>query len=75
MGGAAAAALDHYPVPTALPPHSWDSVGRKLFIHGCKKEGLFNSSELALAAKYPLLTVEKGQGLELPGFAEGLAVV
>ena len=60
----------HYPVPTALPPHAWDSVGHKLFIHGCKKEGLFNASELALAAKYPLMTVEKGQGLDLPGFAD-----
>jgi hypothetical protein len=60
----------HYPVPTALPPHAWDSVGHKLFIHGCKKEGLFNTSELALAAKYPLMTVEKGQGLDLPGFAD-----
>lgn len=70
-GSSAAAALEtSYPVPTALPPHSWDSVGQKLFIHGCKKDGLFNSSELALAAKYSLMTVEKGQGLELPGFAD-----
>ena len=70
-GSSAAAALaTSYPVPTALPPHSWDSVGQKLFIHGCKKDGLFNSSELALAAKYSLMTVEKGQGLELPGFAD-----
>lgn len=68
--GAPSAALG-YPVPTALPPHSWDSVGQKLFIHGCKKEGLFNDTELALAVKYPLMTVEKGQGLELPGAADG----
>lgn len=29
-----------------------------------------NASELALAAKFPLLTVEKGQGESLPGYAE-----
>ena len=59
-----------FPVPTALPPHSWDTVGHKVFIHGCKREGLFNASELQLAAKFPLLTVEKGQGEDLPGYAE-----
>jgi hypothetical protein len=53
-----------------LPPHSWDTVGHKVFIHGCKREGLFNASELQLAAKFPLLTVEKGQGEDLPGYAE-----
>ena len=50
-----------YPIPSALPPHSWDTVGHKLFIHGCKADGLFNASELALAARFPLMTVEKGQ--------------
>jgi len=60
-----------YPVPSKLPPHSWSSVGQKLFIHGCNKAGLFNASELALAAKYSIMTVEKGQGLALPGFADG----
>ena len=59
-----------FPVPTALPPHGWETVGQKLFIHGCKAEGLFNASELALAAKFALMTVEKGQGLKLPGFAD-----
>jgi hypothetical protein len=59
-----------YPTPSALPPHSWDTVGHKLFIHGCKADGLFNVSELALAAKFPLMTVEKGQGLALPGYAD-----
>ena len=43
----------------------------KVFIHGCKAQGLFNASELALAAKFPLMTVEKGQGYLLPGFADG----
>jgi hypothetical protein len=38
-----------YPVPSALPPHSWDSVGHKLFIHGCKADGLFNNTELVNA--------------------------
>lgn len=59
-----------YPVPSALPPHSWDSVGQKVFIHGCKASGLFNATELATAAKFSLMTVEKGQGLALPGFAD-----
>lgn len=59
-----------WPVPTALPPHSWATVGNRVFIHGCKSSGLFNTSELALAARFPLLTVEKGQGEELPGYAE-----
>ena len=58
------------PLPTALPPHSWDTVGQKVFIHGCKAEGLLSAEELAVAAKFPLLTVEKGQGEALPGFAE-----
>eukprot|EP01052_Picozoa_sp_SAG31_P078184 SAG31_NODE_37662_length_302_cov_1.009852_1_plen_60_part_01 len=44
-----------YPVPSALPPHGWATVGHKLFIHGCKAEGLFSRSELSLAAKYPLM--------------------
>ena len=60
-----------FPVPSALPPHGWGTMGDKLFIHGCKAEGLFDPSELALAAKFGLLTVEKGQGLALPGFADG----
>jgi hypothetical protein len=59
-----------FPVPTALPPHSWKTIGDKTFIHGCKAEGLFNASELALASKFPVLTVEKGQGVYLPGYAE-----
>ena len=59
-----------FPVPAALPPHGWGTVGDKLFIHGCKADGLFNASELALAARFGLLTVEKGQGLALPGFAD-----
>ena len=59
-----------YPIPSALPPHSWTTVGHKLFIHGCKADGLFNASELALAAKFSLMTVEKGQGLALPGYAD-----
>ena len=63
-------ATSTFPVPSALPPHNWDTMGGKLFIHGCKTEGLFNATELALAAKFGLLTVEKGQGLALPGFAD-----
>ena len=59
-----------YPKPTGNLPVSWDAMRNRVFIHGCKAEGLFNATELALAAKYPFLTVEKGQGEALPGFAE-----
>ena len=62
-----------FPIPSALPPHSWENVGAKLFIHGCKADGLFNASELALASKFSLMTVEKGQGLTMPGFADDKA--
>eukprot|EP00591_Stephanopyxis_turris_P011240 CAMPEP_0195526388 /NCGR_PEP_ID=MMETSP0794_2-20130614/27428_1 /TAXON_ID=515487 /ORGANISM="Stephanopyxis turris, Strain CCMP 815" /LENGTH=394 /DNA_ID=CAMNT_0040657061 /DNA_START=201 /DNA_END=1381 /DNA_ORIENTATION=- len=58
------------PLPTKLPPHSWDTVGQKTFIHGCKAEGLLSAEELALVSRFPLLTVEKGQGEALPGYAE-----
>lgn len=105
--GMAATSAPSYPVPASLPPHSWNSVASKLFIHGCKATGkilaidhlfmytsgcifpppslppthptdllnlpfagLLNETELALAAKFPMLTVEKGQGLELPGYAD-----
>lgn len=55
-------------------PHDWASLSHRVFIHGCKREGLLNASELALAAKFPILTVEKGQGEDLPGYAEVSAV-
>ena len=60
-----------YPVPSAMPPRGWNTVGEQVFIHGCKADGLFNATELAVATKFPLMTVEKGQGLRLPGFADG----
>eukprot|EP01079_Euglenida_sp_SAG-EU17-18_P008962 gene8962-1607_t len=63
-------AVADYPRPGALPPHSWDTVGNKVYIHGCNSEGLLSPSELALVAKYPLVTVEKGQGELQPGYAE-----
>ena len=62
--------ITSYPKPTKLPPHSWESVGKKVFLHGCKADGLFNASELELASKFAILTVEKGQGLNLPGYAD-----
>jgi hypothetical protein len=65
------AAVFAFPVPTALPPHSWQTVGDKTFIHGCNADGLFNASGLALASKFAMLTVEKGQGLAQPGYADG----
>lgn len=62
--------LGDYPLPDNLPPHSWETVGHRVFIHGCNKAGLFNESELALAAKFQIMTVEKGQGEAEPGWAE-----
>eukprot|EP01063_Lacrimia_lanifica_P017667 TRINITY_DN24701_c0_g1_i1.p1 TRINITY_DN24701_c0_g1~~TRINITY_DN24701_c0_g1_i1.p1 ORF type:complete len:412 (+),score=99.13 TRINITY_DN24701_c0_g1_i1:71-1237(+) len=59
-----------YPIPSRLPPRNWETVGGRAFLHGCNPEGLFNASELALAAKFAFLTVEKGQGYKLPGTAE-----
>ena len=59
-----------FPAPTSLPPHSWKTVGDKLFLHGCNADGLFTPSALKLATRFSILTVEKGQGLALPGFAD-----
>ena len=59
-----------YPTPADIPPHSWTTVGDQLFLHGCNKDGLFNGTQLSLARKFSILTVEKGQGLALPGYAE-----
>jgi hypothetical protein len=67
---ATALALANYPKPSLTPPHDWSSVGQRVFLHGCKRSGLLNASELELAAKFPVLTVEKGQGEDLPGYAE-----
>eukprot|EP01047_Picozoa_sp_COSAG01_P043094 COSAG01_NODE_3807_length_5677_cov_7.965041_3_plen_118_part_00 len=59
-----------WPAPSSLPPHSWASVGDKVFIHGCHSAGLLGGRQLQLAKKFALLTVEKGQGEQEPGFAE-----
>ena len=43
VGMAAVAATSAFPVPSALPPHGWGSVGDKLFIHGCEFNRRCNS--------------------------------
>lgn len=57
-----------FPVPTAFPDFSWDRV--PVFIHGCEGSGALNDSQLALLAKFPIVTIEKGQGQDTPGPAE-----
>ena len=37
---------------------------------GCNADGLFNASALETASRFSLLTVEKGQGLAQPGYAD-----
>ncbi|KAJ9448857.1 hypothetical protein DIPPA_10058 [Diplonema papillatum] len=44
-----------------MPVFSWDTV--PVFIHMCDPEGPFNTSELEYLAKFPMVTVEKGQGI------------
>ena len=53
-----------YLPPPSLPPTHPTNLLNLPFA------GLLNETELALAAKFPMLTVEKGQGLELPGYAD-----
>ena len=44
------------------PKFSWDFVGNMSFIHLCNESGLFNAEALDTIAKFPLVTIEKGQG-------------
>lgn len=51
---------------------SWDTV--PVFYHSCNFSGPFSDAELDSIVKFPLVTVEKGQGLDLPGYAESKIV-
>eukprot|EP00483_Globobulimina_turgida_P011958 UN11980 len=43
------------------PEFSWDTV--PVFIHMCNVTGSFNQTALQFFAKFPLITIEKGQGV------------
>ena len=45
---------------TLLPKFSWDRV--PVFIHMCNKTGPFNLSTAQHIARFPMVTIEKGQG-------------
>ena len=44
-----------------MPPFSWDTV--PVFIHMCNASGPFNDSTLEYLTKFPMITIEKGQGI------------
>ena len=43
-----------------MPKFSWDTV--PLFIHMCNASGPFNEATAKYIARFPLVTIEKGQG-------------
>ena len=47
------------------PKHSWDTVGHMTFFHSCNESGLFSEAALDTIARFPLVTVEKGQGFKV----------
>jgi len=44
------------------PRHSWDYVANMTFFHSCNESGLFNEEALDTIARFPMVTIEKGQG-------------
>eukprot|EP01084_Bolivina_argentea_P033010 61086_1 len=44
-----------------MPSFSWDTV--PVFVHMCNASGPFNDSTIEYLARYPMVTVEKGQGI------------
>ncbi|XP_065837790.1 uncharacterized protein [Oscarella lobularis] len=57
-----------WPVPSRFPEFSWDTV--PVFCHMCKPGGLFNDTELKFLTRFPIVTIEKGQGVNETGYAE-----
>lgn len=51
-----------------MPLFSWDKV--PIYNHLCNKSGPFNSDALAFLSRFPMVTIEKGQGSNNPGYAE-----
>ena len=44
-----------------MPSFSWDTP--PVFIHMCNATGPFNETSLQFIAKFPMVTIEKGQGI------------
>lgn len=44
------------------PQHSWDTLGGMSFFHACNESGLFSEAALDVITKFPMVTIEKGQG-------------
>ena len=47
-----------------MPRFSWDTV--QPFYHSCNESGAFSEEALAVITKFPIVTIEKGQGLNEP---------
>ena len=48
------------------PKHSWDTLGTMSFVHTCNESGLFSEKALDTLTRFPMVTVEKGQGFNAP---------
>lgn len=44
------------------PRHSWDYVANMTFFHSCNESGLFSDEALDTIVRFPMVTIEKGQG-------------
>jgi hypothetical protein len=53
------AAGQEFPIPSQLPPRSWDSVGSMAFAHLAKREGPLNSSDAEFLARFSMVCFEK----------------
>eukprot|EP01079_Euglenida_sp_SAG-EU17-18_P000692 gene692-384_t len=46
----------------AAPRFSWENMTGMVFFHACNESGMFNDQALDTIQKFPLVTIEKGQG-------------
>lgn len=46
------------------PNHSWDTLGGMTYFHSCNESGLFSERALDTIARFPMVTIEKGQGFD-----------
>lgn len=53
-------------VASIHPPHSWDTLSGMSFFHSCNESGPFSERALDTITKFPLVTIEKGQGFNDP---------
>ena len=58
---AACTAHAHAVRPPAPPSFSWDTVGHMAFYHSCNYTGPYTDEALQTVAKFPMVTIEKGQ--------------